>query len=253
MKIEKLVKNYKMKKLFGPLLMLFVSLTLKAQSPGYDDLKILYADANYEKLVKSSENYTMKEDLKKDPIPYVYLAKGLYKISLSGTADEKYKNAYKDAIGALAKGMKVAKDSIELLSAHMEFIGQFQNSMVEMISNDLAAKDYNKAAGWVIKYYKITANPIGAKFMDGAAKYRNADKGGANTLWKEAETMLKKITSLDDWTEADRTLLKLGVIEAAECYISSKQVEKAKETMNKVAQWFESDPDFKEKYDALIN
>ncbi len=173
--------------------------------------------------------------------------------SLSGTADEKYKNAYKDAIGALAKGMKVAKDSIELLSAHMDFIGQFQNSMVEMISNDIAAKDYNKAAGWVIKYYKITANPIGAKYMDGAAKYRNADKGGANALWKEAETMLKKITSLDEWTEADRTLLKLGVMEAAECYISSKQVEKAKETMNKVAPWFESDPDFKEKYDALIN
>jgi hypothetical protein len=42
-------------------------------------------------------------------------------------------------------------------------------------------------------------------------------------------------------------------MEAAECYISSKQVEKAKETMNKVAPWFESDPDFKEKYDALIN
>jgi hypothetical protein len=89
--------------------------------------------------------------------------------------------------------------------------------------------------------------------MDGAAKYRNADKGGANALWKEAETMLKKITSLDEWTEADRTLLKIGVMEAAECYISSKQVEKAKETMNKVAPWFESDPDFKEKYDALIN
>jgi tetratricopeptide (TPR) repeat protein len=148
---------------------------------------------------------------------------------------------------------KVAKDSIELLSAHMDFIGQFQNSMVEMISNDIAAKDYNKDAGWVIKYYKITANPIGAKYMDGAAKYRNADKGGANALWKEAETMLKKITSLDEWTEADRTLLKIGVMEAAECYISSKQVEKAKETMNKVAPWFESDPDFKEKYDALIN
>jgi hypothetical protein len=242
-----------MKRIFTTLVLLVFGKVILAQAPGYDDLKILYADANYEKLVKSAESYTMKEELKKDPIPFVYLAKGLYKISLSGTADEKFKNAYKDAIGALSKAIKITKDSIEMLGDHIEFIGQFQGSMVEIISNDLAAKDYNKASGWVLKYYKITTHSIGAKYLDGATKYRKADKGGANLLWKEAETMLKGITSLDDWTEADKTLLKLGVMETADCYVTSKQVEKAKESMNKVAQWFENDTEFKEKYDSLVN
>jgi hypothetical protein len=242
-----------MKQLVLILSCIFMCEIYLAQPPKYDDLKIYYADANYEKLVKNADSYTLKEDLKKDPIPYIYLAKGLYKISLSGTADEKFKNAYKDAIGALSKAIKIAKDSMELLSDHMEFIDQFQGSMVEMISNDLAAKDYNTASGWVIKYYKISTHSIGAKYMDGATKYRKADKGGANVLWKEADAMLKSMTSIDTWTEADKKLFKMGVIETAECYLSSKQVEKAKESMDKVAHLFSNDPEFKEKYDSLFN
>lgn len=241
-----------MKKVIGLFILLVSTLTLNAQAPGYDDLKILYADANYEKLVKVAENYTLKEDLKKDPIPFIWLAKGLYKISLSGSDDEKYKTAYKDAIGAMGKALKNDKDGT-LLSDHQEFIDEFQNSLVEMINNDLAAKDYNKASGWVIKYYKITRNPVGAKYLDGAAKYRKADKGGANTLWKEAETMLSKITSIEDWSEADKTMLKIGVLQTAECYIAGKQMEKAKSALNKIAQWYEEDEEFKAKYDELIN
>lgn len=241
-----------MKKIIGLFIVLVSSLTLNAQAPGFDDLKILYADANYEKLVKVAENYTLKEDLKKDPIPFIWLAKGLYKISLSGSDDEKYKTAYKDAIGAMGKAMKNDKDGT-LLSDHQEFIDEFQNSLVEMINNDLAAKDYNKASGWVIKYYKITRNPVGAKYLDGAAKYRKADKGGANTLWKEAETMLSKITSIENWSEADKAMLKIGVLQTAECYIAGKQMEKAKAALNKIAQWYEEDEEFKAKYDELIN
>jgi hypothetical protein len=45
----------------------------------------------------------------------------------------------------------------------------------------------------------------------------------------------------------------MGVIETAECYLSSKQVEKAKESMDKVAHLFSNDPEFKEKYDSLFN
>jgi hypothetical protein len=241
-----------MKRIIGLFILLMSNFLAQAQAPGFDDLKILYADANYEKLVKVAENYTLKDELKKDPIPFVWLAKGLYKISLSGSEDEKYKTAYKDAIAAVGKAIKNDKDG-SLLTEYQEFIDEFQLSLVEMINNDLTAKDYNKASGWVIKYYKITRNPVGAKYLDGAAKYRKSDKGGANTLWKEAETLLTGITSIEEWSEADKTILKVGVLQTAECYIAGKQVEKAKSILNKIAQWYEEDEDFKTKYDELIN
>lgn len=241
-----------MKRLITLLFFLITGLTLNAQAPEYDDLKILYADANYEKLVKVAENYTLKEELKKDALPFLWLAKGLYKISLSGTDDEKFKTAYKDAIGALGKALKNDKDGSQLAD-HTEFVDEFQLSVVTMIVNDLSAKDYSKASGWVIKYYKVTKNPVGAKYLDGASKYRKTDKGGANTAWKEADLMLGKISSIDDWSEADKTMLKHGVLETAECYLASKQFEKAKSVMSKVAQWYEGDEEFKAKYDEIVN
>lgn len=249
---DRKIKIKNMKKILAIFLLVFAAMTATAQAPNYDDLKILYADANYEKLIKVAENYTMKDELKKDPLPFLWLSKGLYKISLSGTDDEKYKNAYKDAIAALAKAMKNDKDGTAL-SDHQEFIELFQMSMVELIANDIAAGDFNKASGWVIKYYKITRNPVGAKYLDGAAKYRKADKGGANTLWKEAETMLASITSIEEWSEADKKMLKMGIIQTAECFVAAKQKDKAKAVMNKVAQWFEGDEEFKTKYDELVN
>lgn len=241
-----------MKKIIGLFIVLLSAFVSKAQAPDFDDLKILYADANYEKLVKVAEGYTLKDDLKKDPLPFIWLGKGLYKISLSGTDDEKYKNAFKDAIAAVGKAMKNDKEHTEL-SEFQDFIDEFQNAVVELINNDIGAKDYSKASGWVIKYYKITNNPIGAKYLDGATKYRKADKGGANTLWKEADLLLSKTTSIENWSEADKTMLKLGIFQTAECYIASKQLEKAKSVLNKIAPWFEDDEDFKTKYDEIIN
>lgn len=241
-----------MKKVLGFLFFFLTTLVATAQAPDFDDLKILYADANYEKLIKVAENYTMKDELKKDPIPFIWLGKGLYKISLSGTDDEKYKSAYKDAIAAVAKAMKNDNDGT-LLVDHQEFIDDFQASLVELINNDLAAKDFNKASGWVIKYFKITRNPVGAKYLDGASKYRKTDKGGANTAWKEGETLLATITSIEEWSDADKDLLKIGVLQTAECYILSKQKEKAKTLLNKIAQWYEEDEEFKTKYDELVN
>jgi tetratricopeptide (TPR) repeat protein len=238
-----------MKKLIYSFLFVFGAIVAHAQAPEYDDLKILYADGNYEKLVKVAENYSMKEDLKKDPLPFVWLAKGLYKISLSGTDDEKFKNAYKDAIAALSKAIKNDKDQT-LLGDEEEFISEFQLSLAELVNNDLTAKDYNKASGWVIKYYKITRNPLCVSYIDGATKFRKADKSGANTIWKDADVKLATI-SVDSWSEADISIFKTGILQTAECYIASKQVDKAKTLLNKATSLFEDDEDFKAQCDEL--
>ncbi|MEN9400745.1 MAG: hypothetical protein RL632_1848 [Bacteroidota bacterium] len=240
-----------MKKIIYTLMLLFVGLQASAQAPDYDDLKILYADGNYEKLVKVAFNYTEKEDLKKDPLPSLWLAKGLYKVSLSGTDDEKFKNAYKEAITALGKAMKLDKEGT-ILADHQEFIEKFQASMIELISNEITAADYNKASGWVVKYYKITRNPVGAKYMEGVTKFAKADKGGATTIWKEADALLAKTTSIDEWSEADRAMLQMGILETAKCYVKAKQKEKAKALIAKVSQWFEEDAEFKSKVEEIL-
>lgn len=225
---------------------------LVAQAPEYDDLRILYADGDYEKLVRASEKYTNNDKTKSDPLPHMWMGRGLYKVSLSGTDDENYKNAYKEAIGEVGKSIKYDKDG-SVQAEYAEFYEEFTNSLVETIRNEIDVKDYKKANTWILKYYKINLKSVGAKYLDGVCKYRNSDKGGANTAWKEADNMLKTVSDINDWSKAEKDMLMMGVIQTAECYLSSKQTEKAKAVMGKVAQWYEGNEDFKAKYDEIVN
>lgn len=225
---------------------------VSAQGPSYDDLRILYADGNYDKLVKSSSHYAESDKTKNDPLPHMWLARGLYKISQSGAADEKYKNAYKEAIAAMGKCMKLDKSG-DVQREYSEFFEEFKMSLVEMISNDLSVPDYKKASSWVLKYYKLDAASLGAKLLEGACKFRNADKGGANACWKETDKKIAALSSIEDWSPADVQLFKMGIIQTADCYVTSRQVDKAKTLLGKVAQYFEEDEEFKAKYDEIVN
>lgn len=218
----------------------------------YDDLRILYADGNYEKLVKVADSYTQKDKTKSDALPHMWMARGLYKISLSGTADEKFKNAYKDAIGAMGKCIKLDKGG-DVQREYDEFFEEFRMSLVEIIGNDIGAGDFKKASSWVLKYYKLDPTSIGGKYLEGACKFRNADKGGANTCWKETEKKLATLEGVEGWNPSDKLLFKMGILQTAECYVSSRQVDKAKALMGKTKQWFEEDEDFMAKYDEIVN
>jgi hypothetical protein len=231
---------------------LLLSGFVSAQQPTYDDLRILYADGNYEKLVRAAEHYANADKTKMDALPHMWMGRGLYRISQSGTDDEKYKNAYKDAIGAIGKSLKYDKSG-DVQREYSEFYEEFKMSLVEIISNDLSIPDYKKASSWVLKYYKLDANSLGAKYLEGACKFRNADKGGANAAWKECEKKLAANPDVENMSKADRQILKIGIMQTADAYMASKQTEKAKTLMGKTAQWFEEEEDFKAKYDEIVN
>lgn len=234
------------------LFIFYFVLNLNSQPPTYDDLIILHADGNFEKLIKESTKYSEKENSKNDAIVYYWLAKGYYKISFVADRDEDYKNAFKDCFTAIGKCLGKDKDG-KVLAENAEFFSEVKKTLIETIRNDLDAKDYRKAAGWASKVYKITPNDIGAKYLEGACKFRVQDKGGANALWKESETLLSKIKSVENFKSEDLELFRIGVLETVECYLAMKQVEKAKTLMGKVAQWFQNDEIFKAKYDTIIN
>ncbi len=235
--------------------LLFVAQIAFSQAPKYDDLKILYADANYEKLAKVASGYTENDKTKKDVLPYIWLARGLYKVSLSGTDNEDFKNAYKDAISALGKGIKYDLKETDgaIISEHSEFIELFQKSLFEIIDNELTSGSAQKAYGWAVRYNKITQNESGIKYVMGVCKYKAEDKTTARSLWQEADEILKTVESIQTWSEADKSMLKIGILRSAAALNESRQQDKARELLNKVAQWFENDDDWKARYDEIIN
>ncbi len=244
-----------MKYVIGFVALILVSLNAAAQPPEYKDLQILYADGNYEKLVREGEKYAEKEKTKKDAYPYLWMAKGLYKISLSGTDDEKFKNAYKDAIKFLSKGFKndLKYNEGAVLADEQKFISEFQMSLYEMVNNDLSSGGFKKAKSWALKYNKITSNQLGALYLMGACKYFDGDKPGARADWLEADKQLKEVESIASWSDADKAFLKAGVLYSAKALKQGRQEDKAKDLVGKVAQWFEDDPDWQNDYDDIVN
>lgn len=244
-----------MKNILTLLSFLYLSTLAFGQAPSYDDLKILYADANYEKLAKVAASYTEKDKSSKDVLPYIWLSKGLYKISLSGNSNPAFKNAYKDAIKYLSKGIKYDlkyNDGVTI-EEHKEFLDKFQLSLQEVIDNEMTSGNVKRAYSWGIKYQKITMNPVGAKFIMGACKFEDQDKPSARTLWQEGDKMLAEITSIEGYSEADRKMLKKGVLASAASMVKGRQNDSARALLNKVSQWFEEDEDWQDLYDEIVN
>jgi len=229
-----------------------------SQRPEYDDLKVLFADANYEKLVKKAEGYTLKDKTKKDVLPYIWLSKGLFKISTSDNQDDKFKNAYKQSIKHMGKAIKydLKYNNMATVAEHEDYLHELQLSLQIRIENEMAGETtggFKKGYSWALNYKKISINLISINFVSGSCKYFSGDKPGARSEWQTGNKALEEIESLDSWSEADKLLLKLGVLYTAKAYNSSNQKDKARSLLGRVSQWFEEDPDWQEKYDEIVN
>lgn len=237
-------------------LILFLAVNTGFSQKEYDDLRILYADGNYEKLAKVADKYANSDDTKKDAWPYLWLSKGLYKIHVGGSTDPVFKNAYKESINAMNKCIKFDKTGTVIADPdNKEFLDLLQSSLVEQIDNEIVGGNFRKAYSWVTTYKKISPNLIGQVLLEGACKFRTDDKTTGFTLWKTADDQLKSLddASIKTWSESDKEMLKMGVIQTSECYVSIKKIENARVLLNKVAQWFENDEEFKEVYNKVVN
>lgn len=244
-----------MKHIIACLSLILMSQTVISQD--YDELTILYADGAYKKLVSKAIKITENDKTKKEVPPYIWAAKGLYKISLSGDNDEKYKGSYKDAIKYLGKAVKYdikANDGATIANEQfVEFFEEFQMSLFKRIQGELDGGQPKKAYSWAVKYNKITEELVGSKYLSGACKFLASDPGSSRVLWIEADNLLKEVTSIESWTEADKKMFMYGVLYSADALKNKRQKDKAKVLLNKVAQFFEEDEIWKEKYDAIVN
>ncbi len=217
----------------------------------YEELLILKADQNWEKLIRQAEKMTNKTKYKNDPMPYYYLAYGLYQISFIGDRDDSYKNAYKDALTAVGKMGRKDSDGA-VLEEYEEFFNELKYSLYEIIVNEIEADEYRRAFGWVMKIYKFDREHIGGKYLEGACRYRNGDKGTARVKWKDGLELLKALEDTSELMEADLAFIKLGLYESAKAQKESRQIDAAREIMNLGQKFFDSDEEWGRWYKEIM-
>jgi hypothetical protein len=225
----------------------------EAQAPTYDDLIILYADGAYDKLLKKAEKYTQNKDNKKDALPFLYLAKCNFEMSKDQKWLEKYPKAFNDAIRFAGNVIKKDKEGI-VVDENKEFFVDLKTAVVEDIKNLVEEGSYAKLMGYIAKLHRFSKDDVGSYFLKTAAQYQEKDKGGAKLTQKEAWERLEAVESVDSWTDIDKEMFKLGVIEYCNAQINvMRQTKPAKDLLGKVKQWLEDDEEFMEYYDKIMN
>lgn len=241
-----------MKKLLTVLTVAFIAFTSFGQED-YTDLLMLKADQDWEKLIKKADSYTSKDKTKNDPLPYYYLAYGLYQISFIGDRPEEFKNAFKDAITVVGKMQR--KDSDRAVqNEYAEFFSELKGALFETIRNEMDAGEYKRAFGWVMKVYKFGRDDVGGKFLEGACRFNNGDKSSASTAWSDARKTIEENPSISsEWSDVDKEMIMYGMYESAKALMASNQNDAAKDIMNLGGQWFDQDEKWQDYYDKIIN
>ena len=227
-----------------------------------------YSDGSYEKLVKAAEKYTLNDKYKKDPIPYLWLSRGLYQIKQTGLSetDPKWKNAVKDAMKALSKAVKYDFNGIisqdfrfnEYLQEFQSFI--YEESETESILQAILTTDkkpteaeYKKAQAAMNKYIKITFNSLGPKFILLKCYRKLKQKDKAKELMVSIQKEIESLDNFDTYTQTDKTILIIGTIDYCNYLKSKGEIEKPCILLKKVSGYLLENDDFHDFYKNDFN
>ena len=238
-----------MKHLIAAALLAGSALGATAQKHVYEDLLVLYVDENYEKCLGKAEGYTLNDNTKKDPLPYLYMSMCLYEMSKIEKFQADYPKAARDAVKWAEKYRKKDKNK-EFFANYEDFWADLNQMSMEQGENFYEEGSFSKAKqlfDGMVGYYP--ENP-GAWIMLALCQYKsNLAKEGDLSMKEYAKAALNADTgSLPD---DQKKLLKNALIRYSELLSTKGQRDSARTTINLGKEHFMDDPDFKLQYDEL--
>lgn len=239
------------------LLLTFVSFFMYAVSYAqFEDLKALYVDGKYDKLVEKAEKATQKEKTMNEPLPYLYMAKGLFKISQDERFKnmDQYKNSEVDAINKFIAYKKKDKGNIYKDIAD-PFLTEVKTQVYEEARNFYGVKNYKKAASLIKKIIKIEPDNIGCLLLQGLCEYGVKNKTEGKKLVESAVKNIKNIQSIEDMSKEDQDMMKFGLMEYTNFLIELKDFTGAKSAITLGFQYFKGDEhkDYEDLYNKIVN
>lgn len=70
---------------------------------------------------------------------------------------------------------------------------------------------------------------------------------------KEGEALLNEVESIEDWRDIDKEVLRIGVLEYVNYLVGIRQIDKARDMLGQVKQWYEDDDIFMATYNDVVN
>lgn len=210
---------------------------LKAQE--YEDLAALWVDQKYDKLAEKAVKYTEKDKTKNDALPYLYLAKALYRISLDEKlkAKEEFKKAESDALSYAVKYKKKDKSGTYKADAD-PFFAEMKTTFFEQTANYYEANDFKKTLAIIKKVVQFDDTNPGAWLMKGICEYEAKNKTEAVKNVNTGIDLIKKIQNFNDLFECDQNFMRYAIMAFCNYSIRTKDVASAKSTISLGYQYY---------------
>lgn len=111
----------------------------------FDKMIFLFIDEKYEKCANMGIKYTEDDELRKDPIPYLYVSMSMFEIAKDKAFDEKHPDAFKNSLKYAYKYRKKDENGI-YLDKYEGFLSALKDSANRLGQYWIQQEQYRKAS-----------------------------------------------------------------------------------------------------------
>lgn len=232
------------------LLLLFGSVnSADAQRPEYDELLKLIVDEDYEKALRKCENYTLDDDTRKDPVPYIYMSMAYFHMSSDPEYSEEYPKAFKDALKYAARFRRKDRDN-EYMGEYSRYMSQLREQAIRETNGLLDQEKYIQAKMFYKYMTDLDENDIGAHLMMAYSLRQSRSKRDA----EESEALAKKLMKekgIDHLALEQKDFLKYALIVYSEYMESEGMRSQATDLLSLGKEYFEDDKEYMVTYNTI--
>ena len=224
---------------------ILMSIQSFCQSPDYKDLLTLFVSEKYEKCLDKAEGYTMGENTKKDPLPYMYMSRCFFEMSKKDEFKEKFPASFKDAMKYLSKYASKDKEK-KHYSEYEDFFTAIRLAAISEAETMMDTQKYSKAKQLYDQLLDLDPNDVGAKIMMALVfTYNKAKKESELAVTESKKMLTDKVGPL---TKEQLYLLK----DALSRYCSENKSQ-AKEWLTLGDYYFPDDKEYSVMKDSILN
>lgn len=244
-----------MKKIFQLTLFLgaffFASTSTIVAQEEFEDLRILYMDGKYEKLISKAEKYTENDKTRKSAEPYLYMSKAYYEISLDEEMHEEYRpdKAFSTAL-KWAKKYRRKDAEGALFEENDLYFRELKEAAFREAGGQLADEKYSRAR----RYYDAVADfdpeDPGAWLMLGYCQMKERNVREASMSFEEAGKIMTT-RDLSTLNSVERKIFLKGVMNYSDYLVTESMRDSARTTLEMSVPALEGDAEFDAAYGKL--
>ena len=231
---------------------LFVAGFAQAQDDEFEDLRVLYMDQKYEKLISKAEGYVNKDNFRKSPEPYLYLSKDYFEMSQLEEFAEKYPpdKAFRDALKWASKYRRKDKEGA-IYQDHDFYFNELKKSAIEEAGGLMSDQKYSRAKRYYDGITDFDPTDPGAWLMLGHCQVQMRSMQEAKLTYQQAGKAMHA-ANMEKLNSTERKLLLNGVINYSDYLIEQGMKDSARTTLDLARPALDGDSEF-EMYLNKVN